>query len=193
MKSNFAILSVLALTACGTIFSGTGQNISFDSNVKGTEIYVDGFRVCSTPCTYEVDRSMSDLEIVAKKSGYRDQRVKLRANFNRIALFNLTGGLSWTTDIAMGGAWEYKNNHLYIEMEKNGYKHADLSSLKRDIQTRRLALMGYDELKIEAAKGNGEYLEALAALSGKTTDELSGIVNRTEGEVKLAHTLTGIH
>ena len=39
-----AISAVLALTmtACGTIFTGTGQNISFDSNVKGAEIYIDG-------------------------------------------------------------------------------------------------------------------------------------------------------
>lgn len=33
------LLSVLVLTACGTIFSGSTQQLTFDSNVKNINIY----------------------------------------------------------------------------------------------------------------------------------------------------------
>ncbi len=186
-----ALLSVLALTACGTIFSGTGQEISFDSNQKGVEIFIDGMRACKTPCKYEVDRSMSDLDIVAKKDGFRDQNITLRSNFNKMAILNTTALGSWTTDFAFGGAWEYRRDHVYIDMEKENLRHAAI--VRQDVATRRLALMGYDELKIEAASHkNGEYLKALSNFSGKPHNELISVINQTEGEVTLAHRLTGI-
>ena len=52
-----SILAVLALTACGTIFNGSSQDMSFDSNVKGVEIFINGMKACSTPCIYTIDRS----------------------------------------------------------------------------------------------------------------------------------------
>ena len=91
MKKYFVISLVFMLVACGTVFDGTGQMISFESNVKAVQVYIDGVKVCTTPCSYDVDRSMSDLEIEARKKGYQTQRMKLRANFNRISIFNLIG------------------------------------------------------------------------------------------------------
>ena len=36
------LLSVLVLTACGTIFSGSTQQLTFDSNEKNINIYANG-------------------------------------------------------------------------------------------------------------------------------------------------------
>ena len=41
---------LLLSAACGTIVGGTSQDISFDSNVKGVKIFIDGVEVCKTPC-----------------------------------------------------------------------------------------------------------------------------------------------
>lgn len=190
MKKYFVILMFFLLTACGTVFDGTGQMISFESNVKAVQVYIDGVKVCTTPCSYDVDRSVSDLEIEARKKGYQTQRMKLRANFNRISIFNLIGWPSWTTDVAMGGAWEYKNNHIYFEMEKSGYRSA---KVENDTATRRFALFGYDELKNEAAKNyGGEFIKTLIGLTGKTEHNLITIIDKANNEVNLAHNLTGI-
>lgn len=186
------ILSCLMLTACGTIFSGTGQEINFDSNEKDVEVFIDGVRACKTPCTYEVDRSISDLDIVAKKKGFRNQQITLRSNFNKMAVLNLTFLTNWTTDLAFGGVWEYKRNNVYIDMEKLSKQNASLdNNLAPNI--RRFALFGYDEMKIEAAKNiGGEYISSLAAITKKDDAELIALINQTSNEVELAHKLTGI-
>ena len=186
------ILSCLMLTACGTIFSGTGQEINFDSNEKDVEVFIDGVRACKTPCTYEVDRSISDLDIVAKKKGFRNQQITLRSNFNKMAVLNLTFLTNWTTDFAFGGVWEYKRNNVYIDMEKLSKQNASLdNNLAPNI--RRFALFGYDEMKIEAAKNiGGEYISSLAAITKKDEVELIALINQTSNEVELAHKLTGI-
>lgn len=186
------ILSCLMLTACGTIFSGTGQEINFDSNEKDVEVFIDGVRACKTPCTYEVDRSMHDLDIVAKKKGFRNQQITLRSNFNKMAVLNLSFLTNWTTDFAFGGVWEYKRNNVYIDMEKLSKQNASLdNNLAPNI--RRFALFGYDEMKIEAAKNmNGEYISSLAAITKKDDAELIALINQSSSEVELAHKLTGI-
>ncbi len=186
------ILSCLMLTACGTIFSGTGQEINFDSNEKGVEVFIDGVRACSTPCTYEVDRSISDLDIVAKKKGFRNQQITLRSNFNKMAVLNLTFLTSWTTDLAFGGVWEYKRNNVYIDMEKLSRQNASLDNGLAP-KIRRFALFGFDEMKMEAAKNtSGEYISSLAAITKKDDAELIALINQTSNEVELAHKLTGI-
>ena len=186
------ILSCLMLSACGTIFSGTGQEINFDSNEKDVEVFIDGVRACKTPCTYEVDRSMHDLDIVAKKKGFRNQQITLRSNFNKMAVLNLSFLTNWTTDFAFGGVWEYKRNNVYIDMEKLSKQNASLdNNLAPNI--RRFALFGYDEMKIEAAKNmNGEYISSLAAITKKDDAELIALINQSSSEVELAHKLTGI-
>ena len=206
------ILSCLMLTAsaCGTIFSGTGQEINFDSNEKDVEVFIDGVRACKTPCTYEVDRSISDLDIVAKKKGFRNQQITLRSNFNKMAVLNLSFLTNWTTDFAFGGVWEYKRNNVYIDMEKLSKQNASLdnnlapnmeklskqnASLDNNLapNIRRFALFGYDEMKIEAAKNiGGEYISSLAAITKKDEVELIALINQTSNEVELAHKLTGI-
>ena len=53
--------------------------------------------------------------------------------------------------------------------------------------------MNYNELKIEAAGNkNGEYIKSLAEISNKPVNELTTIIRQTDGEVNLAHRLTGI-
>ena len=115
------------LSGCGTIFSGSTQDISFDSNVKGVEIYVSGIKACKTPCVYPT---------------------------------------------------------------KN---YAKLKEIKKNINIRRFALSNYPSLKMEAAQGSvGEYITALSYLSGLSDEKLIGIINKTNNEIKLAHSLTGI-
>ena len=49
------LFGALLLSACGTVFNGTDQDISFDSNLKGVTIFVDGMQICKTPCVYPLE------------------------------------------------------------------------------------------------------------------------------------------
>lgn len=187
------LLSFLLLTACGTLFNGGSQDMKFDSNVKGVELYVDGARVCKTPCVYPVERRASSFVVVAKKKGYEEQYQTVRSSWSKITLLNLWFPLSWTTDLASGGMWKYDRDGIYIEMEKEERNTAQLEQDKKDKETRRFALFGYGELKAEAASHKvGDYTQALMALTDKTANELFEEVNNATSQVALAHSLTNI-
>ena len=64
-KLAFLPVLALTLTACGTVFNGSSQDIRFDSNIKGVQIMIDGLRICKTPCTYTLERRSSPLTITA--------------------------------------------------------------------------------------------------------------------------------
>ena len=193
MKKYIYMLSVLALTACGTLVNGGTQDMKFDSNVKDVTLYIDGAKVCKTPCVYPIERRASSFVVVAKKKGYEDQYSTIRSSWSKVSLLNLTFVYSWTTDLATGGMWKYDKDGVYIEMVKEGQNTAQLEQNKKDRNIRRFALFGYSELKNEAA-GNkqGEYTKALMSLSGKSAKELFKEVNQATDQVMLAHALTGI-
>ena len=192
-KQYLCIASILVLSACGTIFNGGSQDMKFDSNVKGVTLYIDGAKVCQTPCVYPVERRASSFVVVAKKKGYEDQYHTLRSSWSKISLLNLTFVYSWTTDLATGGMWRYDRDGVYIEMEKEGQNTAQIEQDKKGRAVRHFALFGYGELKNEAASHKqGEYTEALMALTDKTVSELHQKVNKATDQVALAHSLSGI-
>lgn len=188
------LFSLMFLSACGTLFSGGNQDISFDSNVKDVKVYVDGMEICKTPCVFPLERKSSTVVVVAKKAGYEDKQIVLRSNLNKVAVLNLTFWPSWLTDVATGGMWQYSRDGVYIDMERSNLKHAELQKAKQDVAIRRFALFGYGELKIEAAaqQEKGEYITALSSLSGVDAKDLIQTVNKSHSAVNLAHNLTNL-
>ena len=106
------------LSACGTLFSGTEQDIRFDANVKETRIFIDGTEVCKTPCVYPLEKKSGSTVIVAKKKGYDDKQIVLKSHFNNISILNLIFWPAWLIDVATGGMWRYSRDGLYAEMGK---------------------------------------------------------------------------
>lgn len=198
MKKVLNIIVVLSLTACGTLFNGSSQDIHFDSNVKGVQIVIDGLKICKTPCTYTLERRSSPLTIQAKKQGYEEQVTVLKSELSKKSILNTIMWPSWLTDLASGGMWQYNRNGVYIEMEPltRGYygqygRYSENEKKNREI--RRFSLLNYQSLKSEAMENkSGEYIKTLAELSGKDEQSLINTINDTNGEVNLAHVLTGI-
>ena len=186
------MLSVLALTACGTIFSGSSQSIHFESNVKDISIYANGALVCSqVPCQVDIDRGSSALTIIAKADGYEDNIQQVKSKINPVAWGNLLSAYSWTTDFATSSMWKYSQDGIYINMKKiKRSKTADAGFIK-DSKIRHFAVHNYAALKNEAVSGvKGEYLTALSNLSGEDTTKLAEIITESSTEGKLANNLT---
>lgn len=193
MKKKSVLASILALTACGTLFNGASQDISFDSNVKDVTVYINGVKACKTPCVYPVDRGSSTVVATAKKEGYEDQQQVIKSSLSTVSVLNLTFWPSWLTDLATGGMWQYSREGVYIDMEKSAKDHAELQEIKQNAATRKFALYNFNELKLEAvAKKNGEYITALSVLSGKTLQDVVSDISKAQNEVQLAHLLTNI-
>ncbi len=192
VKTNAVIISAILLSACGTIFSGSSQSITFDSNVKGNiEIYANGALVCTqTPCTVDIDRVSGPMTILAKAKGYEDAVMQDKTKINPVFWANIfsiypTGSL---TDFATSAMWKYSQDGVYINMRPKEKQSVQNKRFEKDSDIRRFALYNYSELKI----GNPEYLSALEILSAKNENELEAIINRSNTEVELAHNLTEI-
>ncbi len=194
MKNNIALSLILGLAACGTLFNGSSQDVSFDSNVKGVTIYINGMKACKTPCVYPIDRSASSVIAEAKLEGYEDQQQIIKSKLSTVSVLNLSSWPCWLTDLATGGMWQYSREGVYIDMEKTTSERAELQKINNDVAIRKFALFNYGELKREAAENNinGEYIKSLSILSDEQPQALVPVIRQAKNEVKLAHILTGI-
>ena len=57
MKKYLISACFLLLSGCGTVFSGTNQTVTVNTNVERAKVYVNGMPACSTPCAVDLNRS----------------------------------------------------------------------------------------------------------------------------------------
>lgn len=188
LKHNILYSSLLLLGACGTVFSGSSQTITFDSNIKeNIDIYANGALVCTkTPCVVDIDRGSAPLTIIAKAKGYEDSVMQDKAKINTVSWGNLLSVYSWTTDFATSSMWKYSESGVYINMRKKDMTTAELNKYNKDAKIKAFALYNFAELKLN----NPEYTLALKELTGKNQQELTSIIQNSATEVKLATVLT---
>lgn len=188
LKHNILYSSLLLLGACGTVFSGSSQTITFDSNIKeNIDIYANGALVCTkTPCVVDIDRGSAPLTIIAKAKGYEDSVMQDKAKINTVSWGNLLSVYSWTTDFATSSMWKYSESGVYINMRKRDLTAVELNKYNKDAKIKAFALYNFAELKLN----NPEYTLALKELTGKNQQELTSIIKNSATEVELATVLT---
>lgn len=187
LKHNILYISLLLLGACGTIFSGSSQTITFDSNIKeNIDIYANGALVCTkTPCVVDIDRGSAPLTIIAKAKGYEDSVMQDKAKINTFSWGNLLSVYSWTTDFATSSMWKYSESGVYINMRKKDMTTAELNKYNKDAKIKAFALYNFAELKLN----NQEYTLALQELTAKSSQELADTVKQADTEIELANAL----
>ena len=187
LKQNILYSSLLLLGACGTIFSGSSQTITFDSNIKeNIDIYANGALVCTkTPCVVDIDRGSAPLTIIAKAKGYEDSVMQDKAKINTFSWGNLLSVYSWTTDFATSSMWKYSESGVYINMRKKDMTTAELNKYNKDAKIKAFALYNFAELKLN----NQEYTLALQELTAKSSQELADTVKQADTEIELANAL----
>ena len=179
MNKKYILPIFMILSGCGTIFSGSTQDMSFDSNVKGVEIYVSGIKACKTPCVYPLDKGSGNIIITAKKKGYEEQQQILKTKFNNFAILNLTGWPSWLVDVATGGMWQYKQDGVYIDMEKPTKNYAKLKEIKKTAEQAEILISTLG--KISAPDTN--LTDFIGGLSGSIGGLDSALQKAKEGNV----------
>lgn len=187
LKHNILYSSLLLLGACGTIFSGSSQTITFDSNIKeNIDIYANGALVCTkTPCVVDIDRGSAPLTIIAKAKGYEDSVMQDKTKINTFSWGNLLSVYSWTTDFATSSMWKYSESGVYINMRKKDMTTAELNKYNKDAKIKAFALYNFAELKLN----NPEYTLALQELTAKSSQELADTVKQADTEIELANAL----
>ncbi len=189
-KHKTLYVSLFLLSACGTVFSGSSQTITFDSNIKeNIDIYANGALVCTkTPCVVDIDRGSAPLTIIAKAKGYEDSVMQDKSKINTVSWGNLLSVYSWTTDFATSSMWKYSESGVYINMRKKDMTTAELNKYNYDAKIKAFALYNFAELKLD----NPEYISAMQELTSKNKQELAVIVQNSNTEVELAENLTSL-
>lgn len=115
------VVSVLVMTSMlfgsATIFKGTSQAITIDSEPEGARVYVDGQLRGITPLSINMNKSLSTHEIRIRKDGYKDVVRIMEKKYDPIAILDIIWDLS-TTDMLTGAAFEYSPNNYMIQLEK---------------------------------------------------------------------------
>lgn len=110
------ILSISSLFASATLFHGTTQNITIDSDPAGANVYVDGQLMGTTPVTLTLKKGKyKTIEI--RKECYKPVTLTLQKTFDPVAILNIFWDLS-TTDFITGSLWEYSPNHYFVKLQK---------------------------------------------------------------------------
>lgn len=110
------IFSITSLFASATIFHGTTQNISINSDPEGAEVYVDGQLMGTTPVTLTLKKGKYKTIEIRKKC-YKPVTLTFQKSFDPVAILNIFWDLS-TTDFLTGALWEYSPNHYFVKLQK---------------------------------------------------------------------------
>ncbi|MDR1026060.1 MAG: hypothetical protein LBL47_01550 [Lactobacillus sp.] len=180
-------LGSLVMASCATVFTSKEQDMSFDSNEKNVEIYINGEKKCTTPCITKVRRSRDTLLIVARKDGFDDQTRTVSTGINVVTLVNITSTTGFLTDLSTSYMWEYQPNAYYINMESVAATPQEKAQREKENEIRRFILSNYSDLKADSfSAGEKEYLKALSKLTGISLNKLGSMVSSTYEAVEFS-------
>ncbi len=127
----FALLIItnLLFTSCATIFSGTKQTVSFNSNPPDADVITvmkngSELTIGRTPCTVEIKKKTKNIKFV--KQDYNTETYNLRKNISinpwywadiASIVFLGTGFIPTAIDL-IDGAWMKLPEQVKVELKK---------------------------------------------------------------------------
>jgi hypothetical protein len=163
----FALMLFLALGGCATIFTDGEDEITFNSNVPGTKVYLDGIKLGETPLTIDIDRKTANRMLKFVKEGYQTQEQELLHDFNMNfgMLLDLTGTALTLTPMGVnalsGNLIKYTPTEYHIEMEP--VKTGNHKLFRQRVASMRFAAHNYPDIQRDMVTGEGEFLDGLKA------------------------------
>jgi hypothetical protein len=126
MKKYATILlapTILFMTSCATLFTGTKQTVQINSKPSGAKVQVDGIDRGTTPTAVKLKKGNDGQIITLKADGYETKTFQPETNFNGVAILNLGNFLFWGIDAATGALWKYDPKFYEIELEPNNLEN----------------------------------------------------------------------
>jgi hypothetical protein len=157
----------MLLAGCATIFTGTTDTLTFDANVPGVRLSVDGEYKGELPLTVPMSRNfVGGRRFVARfeKEGWATQEFELHREFNMVAILDVTSiPTSGGVDVLTGSLMKFSPTGYHVQMLKQG-QHAGSAEFRREVAVYGYALASHLALQKDAARGGGAHLSALASL-----------------------------
>jgi hypothetical protein len=165
LASLLGLMLFLALGGCATIFSDGEDEITFNSNVDKTKVYLDGIKLGETPLTVSIDRKTANRMLKFTKSGYQTQEQELLHDFNMNfgMVLDLTGTALTLTPMGVnamsGNLIKYNPTAYHIEMEP--VKTGDHKLFRQRVASMRFAAYNFSDIQRDLVSGEGEFLDSL--------------------------------
>ncbi|MDD4490107.1 MAG: PEGA domain-containing protein [Paludibacter sp.] len=126
--------TMLFMTSCATLFAGTKDRITFNSNPSGATIYIDGIEQCKTPCTMNVKRDISGTDVEFKLDGYETRLITLSQEFNVVSVINLGNLFGWGIDVLSGAVMKYDRKSYDITLDNKNTSMINPTKINIDTQ-----------------------------------------------------------
>jgi len=185
------LMAPVVLGGCATIFTGTRDTLTFDSNVPGVRLTLDGQYRGELPLTLDMSRNFTGgQQFVAKfeKEGYATQEFRLNRDFNAVAILDVTSPItSGGIDVLTGSLLKFSPRDYHVQMLPAGGS-AQSAEFRRSVDLQGFALTNYLVIQKDIARGGGENLATLAAL---TAGDETGARLITEASLRSAPALLG--
>lgn len=115
------VLACLYLSSCATLFKGTTQEVNFNSNPIGCEVWIDGKNMGETPVKFKL-ASKKTYVIEFKFEGYKSKTVNLTNHIGAgwIVLDVLAGLVGVIIDAATGAWYSFDEKNINVTLTKGG-------------------------------------------------------------------------
>jgi len=178
------LLAPLALACaggCGTIFTGTTDEIKFEANIPGVRLTIDKEPKGELPLTVVQSRNFMNGETFTARfeaPGYETQEFRLKRQFNTVAVLDITSiPTSGGVDFLTGSLMHFEPKEYHIQMERKGKSSVEL---ERERRVWRYVLANYRRVQSDLARGGGEHLESFGSmLAGERRGTDSTIVGHS--------------
>lgn len=129
MKKIFFVLSLLSLSGCATVFTGSTQTISIKVEDNASKDALTGvscnvtdshgghYVLSSNPGVITVTKGNGPLTVLCKKPGYQQVNTSVGDSFNGATLVNVIFWPGFLVDGASGAYRKYPS-HYVVAMEK---------------------------------------------------------------------------
>ena len=120
VKGCFLVCAVVFASGCGTMFSGTSEEVTITSNPSGANVHIDGRKRGETPVNTELS-STDNHTIEVRKQGYREEVATVTPDVNGgyVALdFFFTGLLGILVDASTEGWKTISPNQIGVTLER---------------------------------------------------------------------------
>lgn len=141
---SIAFYSILCLfNSCATIFTGTSQNIHFNSEPKGARIIINGLEMGRTPASIKLSKpGFSNTTVTLRLESYEDRTFILDKSFNVISVINFLGIFPWVIDLATGAFMNYSPDGYDVTLGKAKAELKEKLEVDEIILTRELKKEG---------------------------------------------------
>jgi hypothetical protein len=173
------VAASIATGGCATMFTGTTDTLTFDANVPGVRLTIDGQYRGELPLALTMSRNfMGGQQFVARfeRDGYAPQEFRLNREFNTVAILDVTSiPTSGGVDVLTGSLLKFSPTGYHVQMLEAG-KSAASAEFRRSTTLWGYALVNHRNLQKDIARGGGPYLSSFASAVAAGDERAAALV-----------------